>query len=192
MPAPYPPNYVIEEYWPASQFAIGLAAFVPILTGAGVSLQAMLYGTFGFGPLSLGFQAQLNAALGLQFSWNPAAAISANAQIGLALNNLVPKVGLQANASIAAGLQLKIGGISLLMNMGIQLSIDLGNLLLSVNGFLGLPGCYYALYYGPVGNIQSWNHVLSIIGGSGNVGFMLIAASTDIHAACGALFALHP
>ena len=161
---PPSPGYVCEGMLPPSQFCVGIAAVVPFLNLANISISAMLYANFGLGPLQLSFQAQLNVALGLQFSWNPAAAIAANLSVGLMLSNLVPNFSV--NASVAAGLSLKIGGLQILINLGIELLLAIPPLVLNLGAFLGLPGAYYGVYYGPavvsrvVRRSPRWSEVL--------------------------------
>ena len=191
---PPPPGYVIEGTQPPQTFAVGLALFIPFLPGALAGIQAMLYGSFGLGPLQFDVKAQLQAALGVSLAWNPTAALKANAQVGLALSGFIPS--LKVNAALSAGLQLKIGGIQLLMNLGIGLMLKIPPLLAAINAFFQLPACYFAIYNGPPGGMKS---LAAALPGTPFAAAMIIAAGyptvqagASFVTAMGGLFAAHP
>lgn len=189
------PGYICEGADLKPQiFCVGVAAAVPFLNLAQINIDAMLHATFGLGPLQLSFQAQLKASLGAQFSWNPQAAIMANAQVGLQLSNLVPKFSV--NASVAAALSLKIGGIQILLNLGAALMLQIPPLLLGLGGFLALPGAYYGVYYGPAAGFKSGVQIGALVGG-GSIAAVVFAVGTNVMtqetftSTIGGLFATH-
>ena len=198
VPPVYDPHYIIEGYQPATTFAAGLALIAPFLNSAKASIGLMLTGAFGLGATQLDAKGQLGAALSAAISWNPAAAIVANAQVGLSLATLIPSI----NASIVAGLQLKIGGIQLLMNLGLGLIAQIPPLVASLTGFLQLPGGYFGLYYGPAASMRPMSNIATLVGGGsgGNVAAMVMVFGTNGGAftqaqfatSIGGLFATHP
>lgn len=123
---------------------IGLLAAIGFLNPLALQLDLFMTGQFGLGPLLADLQVQFNAAvsavanIGLQIS-DPFAAVrallmavvslQASLQIALALG--LPTVSLQLSVqlsvtiALAASLQLKIGGIKLLLDLGLNLKIPL-------------------------------------------------------------------
>lgn len=187
IPPPYSPGYYVEQnLLPANQFAVGLAAFIPFMGLVNTRLDAMLWGSFGLGPLQLDVQGQLAAALSASISWNPTAALQAHGQIGLALNGLMPSVSLQAQ--VIADLKIKIGGIQILIDLGLGLIAELPPLLAALNSFMTLPDAYYALYYGPPNQVRPMQEVCQLVGATSHVAFLMIAASTDLKTGVQALF----
>jgi len=189
-----PPGYVIEGTQPPATFAAGLVLFMPFLPLTLANLNLMMFGAFGLGPLQFDAKVQLNAALGVSLAWNPAAAITANAQVGLSLANLIPNFSV--NASLQADLMLKIGGIQLLLNLGLKLTFQLPPLIASINAFFNLPSCYFAIYNGPPGGMKSLAASLPgapfaaamLIG----AGYPSVAAGASFVTAVGGLFTTSP
>lgn len=175
---PPPPNYVIEGVQPAATFAGALALAIPALDLVQVNVNAMLYGAFGLGPLQFDFKAQLDVAFSASLGFNLAASLAANAQLAAALNaGLTPSFNL--NAGIAADLQLKIGGIQLLINLGLDLIFTIPPIVLGLAGMLQLPACYFAIFYGPADTARPWGDVLAQMGLPANapVGMMMVVAN---------------
>lgn len=189
---PFSPGYLVEGVQPATTFAAGLGLLLPFMDLAKLNVGLMLTGAFGLGPLQFDAKAQLSAALSAQLSWNPAAAIAANAQIGLALSGLIPNFSV--NAGLMADLQLKIGGIQLLINLGLDLILQIPPLFASVSGFMQLPGGYFGCYYGPAAGVRPMGSVAGLIG-AGDMGCVVMAFSMPkaaFQAAVGGLFATSP
>ena len=172
----FSPGYMAEGVVGGNSFAGGLAIALPLLGLVVPNVNLMLYGNFGLGPLQFDAKAQLNACLSASLAWNPQAAIMANAQVGLALSGLIPS--FKVNAALAANLQLKIGGIQLLMNLGLKLLLVIPPIIAGLNLFFNLPGAYFAVYYGPIAQIRPWGNIQAQLGGAPNVAMLTIAIST--------------
>jgi len=186
---PYSAGYLVEGVQPATTFAAGLGLLLPFFDLANLNVDLMLHGSFGLGPLQFDAKGQLNAALSAQLSWNPSAAIAANAQVGLALSGFIPDFSV--NAGLVADLQLKIGGIQLLINLGLDLLAQIPPLMAAVSGFMQLPGGYFGVYYGQASDMRPMDNVAQLIGG-GDIGAVVMAFSmpkAGFQAAIGGLFA---
>jgi len=191
-PPPFSPGYLVEGTQPATTFAAGLGLMLPFFDLAKINVGLMLNGNFGLGPLMFDAKAQLSAALSASISWNPQAAIQAHAAIGLQLSGFIPNLNI--NASIAADLQLKIGGIQLLINLGLNVMLSIPPLFAAVSGFMQLPGGYFGCYYGPAAGVRPMNSVATLVGG-GDMGCIVMAfgmPKAGFQAAVGGLFATSP
>ena len=102
---------------------VGLAAALSVINPLALSLEASLFGAFGLGPLQLDFQARLDAALSVSLNWNPSAQIQALGELAGAISAglVLPLPAVNASADAAADLQLKIGGIQILLDAGLAL-----------------------------------------------------------------------
>jgi hypothetical protein len=102
---------------------VGLAAGLSVINPLALSLEASLFGAFGLGPLQLDFQARLDAALSVSLNWNPSAQIKALGELAGAISAglVLPLPAVNASADAAADLQLKIGGIQILLDAGLAL-----------------------------------------------------------------------
>lgn len=123
---------------------IGLMAALGFLSPLALQLDLFISGQFGLGALMADLQAQFNAAvsaslnIGLQLS-DPFAAVRAllmavvslQASIQLAIAFGLPTVSFQLSAqlsavlALSASLQLKLGGIKLLIKAGLDIKIPL-------------------------------------------------------------------
>jgi hypothetical protein len=191
---PYSAGYLVEGTQPPANFAIGLGLVAAFMDPAQINIGLMMTGAFGLGPLQFDLNAQLGAALGCTLAWNPSAAISANAQIGASLSGLIPDLSI--NASIIGDLQMKIGGIQLLINMGLGLVAQIPSLMAALNGFMNMStgGAYFGCYFGPASGIRPMSSVAGLIGG-GDIGCLVMAFSMPkaaFQAAVGGLFATSP
>lgn len=191
-PPPFSPGYLVEGTQPATTFAFNMGLVLPFLDLVNANVGLMLNGTFGLGPLMFDAKAQLGAALSAQISWNPQAAIQAHAAIGLQLSGFIPNLNI--NASIIADLQLKIGGIQLLFNLGLKVIASIPPFLAAFSGFMTLPSGYFGVYYGPAAGARPMNSVATLVGG-GDMGCLVMAfgmPKAQFQASIAGLFATSP
>lgn len=124
---------------------IGFAAIAPAIP----QFDAMLYGTFGLGPMALDFDARLQAALGVSFEWNPTLAVQAMADItaGILAGAILPTFAVQANAELAADLQAKLLGINALIDASLAVKLPMVNALAALDAAAHL-GIAYVVHEG--------------------------------------------
>jgi hypothetical protein len=197
-PPPFSPGYLVEGVQPATTFAGALGLVLPFMNVLKANVGLMMTGAFGLGPLQFDAKAQLSAALSAQLSWNPSAAIAANAQVGLALSGLIPNFAV--NAGLVADLQLKIGGIQLLLNLGLGIIANLPPRVAGITGFMTLPGGYFGVYYGNPNTqpIRQFGQIANLIGGANGMCFVVMAFGTSVIGAAefktsiGGIFATSP
>lgn len=129
---------------------VGLSAAVSLIDPLAIQLEAALFGAFGLGPLQLDFQARLDAALSVSLNWNPSAQISAlyNLAGAISAGLVIPLPALNASADAAADLQLKIGGIQILLDAGLALITPAFDAVAAANAALNA-GCGYLVWHGP-------------------------------------------
>jgi hypothetical protein len=101
---------------------LGVDVIAPIIP----QIDLMLYGTFGLGPLSLDFQARLDAALSITIIppdvWITGQ-LQAMAQIiaDISAGIVLPGLAINANFALAADLQAKLLGINFLIDGSLAL-----------------------------------------------------------------------
>lgn len=123
------------------------ASILPLLA----QIQLLLTGAFGLGPLKADLLAQFNAAVGFSIAFgNPLialkGAVAATAQIlaalraALAIGIAPPTFSVSASLKLAATLQLKLGGINLLIDLSLGIRLAGINFLAQLNLALSLGG----------------------------------------------------
>ena len=171
---------ILNNQYSLGELNVGLAGAISVINPLCLQLDASLTGAFGLGPLQADFQARLDAALSVSISWNPALMLQgmADAMAALQAGLILPLPAVNASADLAADLQLKVGGIQILLDLGLALTVPSLAAVADIQAKLGLPGVGYFLYQGTgaafIGELQT--QVWPAYAGSGNVyviGFIL-------------------
>lgn len=167
--------------------SVAMAAMLPI-PGA---LNLMLMGQFGLVPLSLDFKAQLNAALSVGLSWNPLLTIKGALDMVAALQaNLIPQLSI--NASAVADISLKLGGIQLMIDLGLKISLPVANFVAGMGANLSMPGIAYVAWEGTPGEITQVTDTLKghLKATPGQTVYCIALAATDVQfkSAAGMMF----
>lgn len=164
MPTPYTFKHVGALPFGGINAGASLAAsaMLPLLA----QINLLLTGAFGLGPLKADLVAQFKASIGISIGLSDPiaalkAAISASlqvvAQLRAALSIGLPSLSIQVSAalSLAAALQIKIGGINLLINLSLGIRLAGINFLAQLNLALSLGSCnFYAFFDTPMGTVQ--------------------------------------
>jgi hypothetical protein len=168
---------------------IGLMAALGFLSPLSLQLDLFISGQFGLGPLLADLQAQFSASVAaitniqLQL-FDPFAAVRAllmsvinlQASIQLAIALGLPTVSLQLSAqlsailALAASLQVKIGGIKLLMQAGINIKTPMLKFILDLKAVLSA---------GPVHLVTATGSTLTVTGSQISSAFGVGLGPTD-------------
>lgn len=135
MPSPY----ALQVSGTLAEINIGAAAAIAGLLPLIAQLEAILGAQFGLGALKLDLVAQLQASLQvgltvqdptlrLQASLKAALRAVAEIQAALAAGITLPTINLSAKLSLLAALQVRIGGINLLLQAALAIKLAALNL----------------------------------------------------------------
>lgn len=124
---------------------LAAAAILPLLA----QVNLLLTGAFGLGPLKADLVAQFKAAVAISVSFGDPIAmlkaaiaailnVTASLQAALALGIPTPSIQVSASIALAAALQVKLGGINLLIDLSLGVRLKGLNFLAQLNGALSL------------------------------------------------------
>lgn len=170
--------FIVQGDMSMGACAPGLAAALNLAIIPGLaSLDAMMFGTFGLGPMKLDLQAQLDAAININLSWDPMLAITGMANCMAAIQaNLLPQVDMSASAS--AKLAPMIGGINLLIDAALQVKVPMLQAQADMNAFISGPAIRYAVWTGTSGQVSSELAGFMAATGSGQLYALVLVSSS--------------
>jgi len=134
---------------------LAISASLPLIP----QIDLALFGAFGLGPMSLDFQARLDAALSITII-EPSAWITgqlqamANIMAGISAGALLPMISANANVGLAADLQAKLFGINAVINATLALKDVAAGVLGGLQADAGLQVGYF-VWEGTGADVQS-------------------------------------
>ena len=183
--------------------SLAASAMLPLLG----QINLLLTGAFGLGPLKADFMAQYQAALNISISFGDpiamlkaaiAAVLSVTASLSAALALGIPPINLQVSASLAlmAALEVKLGGINLLLDLSLGVRLAGINFLAQLRAALSAgPVAMYGWQELPLaslmGEVGGYNWAADgFYPGDPTMGVLLIAKEPSAAAGFSFLFGL--